>query len=63
MMMRQQRGANATKVKGMLNQRPNSDAKPVLPTKRTYVYTIYATRTHHYVLIINISRARTHKSF
>jgi len=42
----------------MLNQRPNSDAEPVLPTKRTYAYTIYATITHHYVYI-NISRART----
>jgi len=38
-------------LKGMLNQRPNSDAEPVLPTKRTYTYTIYATRTHHYILI------------
>jgi len=48
----------------MINQRPNSDAEPVLPTKRTYTYMmIYATRTHHYVLIHHISRARTHKSF
>jgi len=50
-------------IKRMLNQRPNSDAEPVFPTKRTYTYTIYVTRTHHYVLNINISRARTHKSF
>jgi len=37
----------------MLNQRPNSDADPVLPTihtQRTYTHTIYATRTHHYTL-------------
>jgi len=52
-------GDKKTIFKG-LNQRPNSDAEPVLPTKHTY--TIYATRSHHYVLI-NISRARTHKSF
>jgi len=32
----------------MLNQRPNSDADPILSTKCTYTYTIYATRTHHY---------------
>jgi len=38
-------------LKGMLNQRLNSDAEPVLLTKRTYTYTIYATKTHHYVLI------------
>jgi len=39
-----------TSLKGMLNQRPNSDAEPVLSIKRTYTYMINATRTHHYVL-------------
>jgi len=37
--------------KKMLNQRPNSDGDLVLPTERTYTHTIYATRTHHYILI------------
>jgi len=45
----------------MLNQRPNSDGDPVLPTERTYTYMIYkniSLYTKHH-----ISRARTHKSF
>jgi len=37
--------------KVMLNQRPNSDVNSVLSIKRTYIYTIYATRIHHYILI------------
>jgi len=38
-------------IKGMLNQRSNSDGDSVLPIERTYTHMIYATRTHYYILI------------
>jgi len=39
----------------------NSDGDPVSLIERTYTHMIYATRTHHYILIQHFTRSHTHK--